>query len=423
MIPQISSSSASSFTSWQAKSSYSYQLVTLLQLNRIFTSYWFLLLVLFLLFAISISLHGQFKKARSLFNAKPSGKFSPQVVLKAGQFPTDTLRATWARKGFKTEGWKNGSMVLLNFSKYRRNVWGSFIFHGGILVIISASLLTFAYQKDGFVQLIEGDTFSGQEAGFLSTSKGILAGVFEPEFEIHLNKFSHSFWDTGELKEVKSDVTIDRRGVLLNTNLLRGQSLSVNGVNIYQSANVGYTLKISLLAGERGEQAVPTYFSLDMAPAGKPLMGKSDFPTTDYLLDINFFPDSQGRSSYLVDPSLQVRFLKGEREVGRAELKPGDEVLVEKSRFRFEEIRPWSGLILTGNRFMPLVYAGFLINAAGIFMMFLFNPQEILVSAVAEEEGFFSVAVAVRTRMGSKILLDDTVEALRELLGRESGKG
>jgi len=423
LIPQVSNSSASTFASWQAKSPYSYQLVVLLQLNRIFTSYWFLLLVVFLLLAIGISLHGQFKKACSAFNTKPSGKFTPQLTLRAGQFPADALRAAWAKKGYKTEEWNNGSALLLNFYRNRRNVWGSFTFHSGILVIAVASLLTFAYQKQGFVQLIEGDTFSGREAGFLSASKGILAGVFEPAFEIHLNKFSHSYWDTGELKEVKSELTIDRQGSAFQASLVRGQSLSVYGVDIYQSANFGYAVKISLLTDKPGEEAVPTYFSLDMAPAGKPLVGKSDFPTTDYLLDMNFFPDRNGRSLYPVNPFLQVRFLTGEREVGSAVLKPGEEVLVEKSRFRFEEIRPWSGLILTENRFIPLVYGGFLINALGVFMIFLFVPQEIYISAAAEKDGIFTVAVAVRTKVGRKILLDDTIEALHKLLDSETVRG
>ena len=423
LIPQVSNSPASYFASWQVNSPYSYQLVVLLQMNRIFTSYWFLLLVLFLLLSISISLHGQFKKARAAFAAKPSGNLTPQVTLRTGQFTADALIAAWARKGYKTKKWKKDSMVLLNFYRNRRNVWGSFTFHSGILIIVVASLLTFAFQKQGFIQLIEGDTFFGRETDFLSTSKGILAGAFEPAFEIHLNKFLHSYWDTGELKKVKSELTIDRQGSAVPASLVRGQSLSVDGVAIYQSAHFGYAVKISLLTDKPGEEAIPTYFSLDMAPAGKPLEGSSDFPTTNYRLDMKFFPDHDGPSPYPVNPSLQVKFLKGEREIGSAVMKPGDEALVEESRFRFEEIRPWSGLILTGNRFIPLVYTGFLINAAGIFMMFLFFPQEILVSAAPEKEGFFTLAVAVKTKMGSKILLDDTVETLHELLGPETVKG
>ena len=424
LIPQAGSYGAPSLASWQAKSPYSYYIVSSLQLNRLFTSSWFLLLVLLLLLSLSCSLHSQFKKARLAFQTKPAGKFDPQATLRSGQFPAAVLAALWAKKGFKVEEGKNGGMVLLNFSRNRWNVWGSFIFHGGLLVIMIASLLSFAYGRQGFVQLIEGDTFSGREADFLSTSKGILAAGFEPAFEIHLDKFFHSYWDTGELKELKSDVTIDRQGSSVRRSLLRGQSLSFEGISIYQSANFGYTVKVSLLTGKPGEAAaIPTYFSLDMAPPGKPLVGKSDFPMTNYLLDINFFPDHQGRSIYPVNPFLQIRFLEGEREIGRAGLKLGDEARVGGSRFRFDEIRPWSGLILTGNRFMPLVYAGFLINALGLGLMFFFVPREILISAAPEKEGIFHIGVAVRTRMGSKILLDDTMAVLHELLGGETVKG
>jgi cytochrome c biogenesis protein ResB len=160
-----------------------------------------------------------------------------------------------------------------------------------------------------------------------------------------------------------------------------------------------------------------------MAPAGKPLQGTSDFPTTGYVLDMTFFPDRGGRSPYPVNPSLDVRFLKGKREVARAALKPGEDTLVGRDRFRFEEVRTWSGLILAENRFIPLVYAGFLMSTAGLFMMFFFVPQEILVSRTVEKDGTLTIAVAVKTRMGNHALSADVVEHIKESLGREETKG
>ncbi len=363
------------------------------------------------------------RKALLAFNAEASFKFIPQTVIKTDMFPAAALEDALGKKRFQAQKHQEGSVLSLHFFRNRRNVWGSFIFHSGILVIIIAALLTFACQKRGFVQIIEGDTFPGREEGFLSTGNGLLAGRFDPAFEIHLKQFFHSYWDTGELKEVKSDVIIDRRGLPFETSLIRGTSLTVDGVAIYQSANFGYTLKMSLLTEEHGAATIPTYFSLDMAPDGKPLTGKSDFPDTNYILEMTFFPDRDRRSPYPVNPYLEVRFTKEEREVGRATLKPGEEVLVDGSRFRFEEVRNWSGLILTENRFIPLIYAGFLMSTAGLFMMFFFVPQEIFVSATGGKNGDFSIAIAVKTRMGGNALLADTIGILQESLAGGTKKG
>ena len=423
LIPQTTSSTPAYFAAWQAKSPYSYYLVKSLQLDRVFTSCWFLFLIFFLLPAVGFSVHGQFRKALLASNAKPSFKFTPQAVFKTDISPAAALGNVLGKKRFQAQERREGSTLLLNFSRNRQNVWGSFIFHSGILLIILAALLTFSCQKRGFVQLIEGDTFLGREEGFLSSSKGILAGRFDPAFAIRLERFSHTYWDTGELKEVQSDITIDRPGLPFRTSLRRGTPLSIDGVALYQSADFGYTLKISYIPGGKTGDVIPTYFSLDMAPAGKALKGTSDFPTTDYILDMTFFPDRGGRSPYPVNPYLEVRFMRGEREVGRAALKPGEEALVDGSRFRFEEVRNWSGLILTENRFIALVYGGFLMNALGLFMMFFFVPQEILVSRTAEKDGGFSVAVAVKTKMGSRALLADIVERIKESLGTEATKG
>lgn len=223
------------------------------------------------------------------------------------------------------------------------------------------------------------------------------------------------------MKELKSDVIIERRGLSVKKSLTRGKSIDIGGVSVSQSAHFGYTLKISLSTG--GTEGLPTYFSLDMAPAGRPLAGRSDFPTTDYILEMAFTPDRSGRSPYPLDPSLHLRFMTGEKEAGRAVLKPGEEALVGESRFRFEEIRNWSGLRLTENSFTSLVYGGFLLNTIGIFIIFLFPPQEVLVSVTKGAEGIFVVGVSVKARTGKNILLADAVGMVKGLPGGSPGKG
>ncbi len=422
LIPQSANTPSSFFEAWRMEHPVSFQLAVWFQLNRIFSSFWFLLLVLLMLFSITLSLQGQFRKAwRACAAAPPLFPLTPEVVFPTDAFDAAALRKRFAKRGFQKETHHQENAEGLIFFKNRRNVWGGVIFHGGMLLLILAALLTVAFQKRGFVQLIEGDSFSGRQEDFLSCENGIFSGRFDPGFGIQLEKLSHSYWDTGELKELKSDVIIERRGLSVKKSLTRGKSIDIGGVSVSQSAHFGYTLKISL--STEGTEGLPTYFSLDMAPAGRPLTGRSDFPTTDYILEMAFTPDRSGRSPYPLDPSLQLRFMTGEKEAGRAVLKPGEEALVGESRFRFEEIRNWSGLRLTENRFVILIYGGLLLNVLGVFMIFFFAPQEILVSATKGENGIFIVAVAVKTKAGNKILLADAVGMVKGLPGGSPGTG
>ncbi|MHB8091947.1 MAG: cytochrome c biogenesis protein ResB [Syntrophales bacterium] len=422
LIPQSANTPSSFFEAWRMEHPVSFHLAIWFQLNRVFSSFWFLLLVLLMFFSITLSLQGQFRKAwRACAAAPPLFPLTPEVVFQTDAFDAAALRKRFAKRGFQRETHHQENAEGLIFFKNRRNVWGGVIFHGGMLLLILAALLTVAFQKRGFVQLIEGDSFSGRQEDFLSCENGIFSGRFDPGFGIQLEKLSHSYWDTGELKELKSDVIIERRGLSVKKSLTRGESFDIGDVSISQSPHFGYTLKISL--STKGAEGLPTYFSLDMAPAGRPLTGRSDFPTTDYVLEMAFTPDRSGRSPYPLDPSLQLRFMTGEKEAGRAVLKPGEEALVGESRFRFEEIRNWSGLRLTENSFTSLVYGGFLLNTIGILIIFLFPPQEVLVSATKGGEGIFVVGVSVKARTGKNILLADAVGMVKGLPGGSPGKG
>jgi cytochrome c biogenesis protein len=409
MIPQAGMYSQASFSAWQSKSPHLYAIADSLRLNRVFSSYWFLALVLLLSSALSITCRQQFGKALALFR-RPPYPLAPDMVVNIPPSFLPALEETVRKKGFVLTMRGEGEEVSSLWSKHQWGVWGSFILHVGLLIIILGSLYTFAFQKWGFVQLIEGDTFSGRGADFISQSRGVLADPFEPGFQLHLKKFTHDYWDTGELKELRSEVVISEGTAERHLPVIKGEPVAANRVKIYQSGYFGYTVKLSLMEGEK--EAVPSYFSLDMTMKGKPLVGRSDFPTTAYICDFSLRPDQTGNSLYPRDPLLQVRFFKDGREIHKAVFALGEETIVEGKRFRFVEIRNWSGFFLTENRMLLLVYIGFFLSMAGIFVVYLFSPQAVYLSFAKGNDGALILSATVSCRRGKSLLLEELREAI-----------
>ena len=377
--------------------------------------------------SLGYSLAGQFSRAKTGFFAAPLANLPApgELVIKVAVTITDkasdaagawlAMLSEYLRsKGFRPAGTTGDIEKIFVFRKNRWGVWGAFVFHTGLLLLVIAAFLTYILEKRGVVQLIEGDTFLGRTGDFITVENGPWTAGFKPGFRLHLQKFHHAYWDTGDLKELISDIVIYDGAGERHAIIEKGTPVTVGAVRIYQSGYYGYTVKLSLMEGTK--EAVPSYFSLDMAARGKPLVGRSDFPMTGYICDFKFYRDVRGNSPYPRAPLLQVRFFRDDREVKSAALLPGDETVVEGRRFRFTEVRGWSGLILRENKALPLVYLGFFVSIGGIFMLYMLIPQTIFLTLTPTADGGVSAAAGVTCRRGKKLLLAELQEAINRMV-------
>jgi len=324
-IPQRTNIRPDYFISFQKNNPVLYRGLAFLGIYNIFTSWWFLLTIFLLSISLAISISIQLKKA-----------------------------------------------IAIYYRQKNQFVFGNTIFHGGLLVLLVSAFFTFSFKQWGFVQLIEGDTFTGHSCDFTTTDYGPLVGEFEVGYSVALEHFSHHYWDTGEIKELKSQIIVYRPAVPLSRlTITRESPVQVGGVEIYQSSFYGYTVKVELI---RGKQVIPTYYSLDMKTDG-PLRGKSFFPTTNYLLEMTYYPDYRGKSAYPVDSLLMIKFFQSGKEVARALLRLGEEVQVQENLFRFAEVRNWSGLIFTKDPFRVPILTGFVLVVFGIFLTFFASKE------------------------------------------------
>ena len=387
LIPQAADKSPSYFETWKEKNIYTYRFVNRLQLNRVYTSFWFLSAVFLVTVSLGYSVYLQVRR-----NLRQTTDHGPQTTDIFETEAPDKIKSVFISRGYRLLTVRNSQTSVnrerkLIFAKNSIGRWGSVIFHSGLLLVIVSALIAFSFQKRGFVQLIEGETFDGRDDDFLVKDMGILTKDFNPDFKTHLRGFRHTYWENWQVKFVESSLTVINDGKTTRRMLSVNNPLVVNGTKIYQSLDYGYALSF-ILKQQSGEEIL-TRFTLDRpADVNKPAIGKSDFPTTGYLFEMKFYPDIRKPSFYPAMPILYLTVYKNRSAdpsqiIFNGLLLPGNAVKLGEDVLYFADIRNWSGLIFAENPGIFITYAGFIAGIAGAVMIFLMPYKEIHASVDA----------------------------------------
>jgi cytochrome c biogenesis protein ResB len=407
LIPQVTDKSPSYFELWKEKNPYTFRIVDRLQLNRVYTSIWFLSTIFLVMVSLGYSIYLQVRRnlfQHSSFTIHERGtnsdlrsiankRYFAILKEKRGGVDIEKIKKIFRKKGYRLllihDKKTNSSEPLainnkqkLVFIKNSIGRWGSIIFHFGMLLIIISALIAFSFQKRGFVQIIKGEIFSGKDTDFLSKNVGVFVRNFDLDFKTHFLSFKHEYGDNDILKALESSIAIiDRYGKIRRALLSINEPFDFNGVRIYQSNNYGYTLSF-VLRKNSGEKVV-THFNLDMArKKGVPLIGKSDFPTTDYIFQIKFYPDITGQTFYITKPIVYLTISEAfsNNLLFKGLLLPKHSIKIKDDILTFAGITEWSGLIFAQNPGIIITYIGFIFGIVGALVIFGFPYKEVCLS-------------------------------------------
>ncbi|MDA8244858.1 MAG: cytochrome c biogenesis protein ResB [Elusimicrobia bacterium] len=368
-VPQIADSSPAVIGAWRSASPLTYRLAGVLRLDRIYTSPWFLLLVAAAGVVLAYSVRLQFRGCLSGL----AGSGAPAV-----QFPGQgRLSAALSARGYSMLPASAGEA---RFAANRPGRWGSPVFHLGLLLVIVAAFLTFAFQQRGFVQLIEGEVFDGAAADFLTVNNGPLAGRFLVPFSLRMNKLEQAYWGNGQPRDFGSRVDfLEESGRPAPALISVNNPFRRRGVTVYQSPYYGYSVSLALKRPAGAETL--THFLLDRAAVpSRPAVGGADFPGTGYLFWLEFLPDAAGRSFFVKDPVLKARVTEGGRVVFDGPVPMDGTVRVGADSLRVAAVRGWSGLVFVRDRWQGLAYAGLGLCVLGAALMFLLPYRELAVA-------------------------------------------
>lgn len=381
LVPQIGDKSPSYFEAWRLGSPRTFYLVNILQLDRVYSSVWFLTLVCIILMALCYSVYSQIIRNSKKMHALPPPPGKWDVITTGPALDCDSLAAYMKKLGYRPDSHPGPNPDdcgrLMIFSKNNVTRWGGAVFHFGLLLIIAAGMIGLAFHKRGFVQIIEGELFSGNHDGFLTRSIGPLQDRFDTTFETRLNAFSRSYWDTDQIKDISSTLAlIDNSGSTREETVTVNHPVTFKGIRLYQTLNYGYALSFVMRGPDGGETVA--HFMVDAPETrNRPFTGSIGFPHTPYIFDMKFYPDISMNSFYLGRPVLSLKVMNDvSRVVFDALLRPGDVINIEGNLFRFHAIAPWCGLRYVRSFDMSIAYAGFILSSLGATMIFLIPHKQ-----------------------------------------------
>lgn len=393
-IPQITGKPPQFFEAWKARSPEVYYVIELLQLNQVYTSIWFLVLAALIALCLIFSIYYQSKVLiksggpvkRDITQSSFKDYFAIESVysseLGVGRL-ADEIKEIFKDRGYRPCLITEGSRYFI-FGKNRWGRWGGVIFHVGLLFVIIAAFYGLAFQKRGFVQLIRTDTFQGKDKDWVVKSLGVLAKDFDLGFKVYLNKFTPTYWENDQIKELESGLTIiDDKGEAKEFSLSLRNPIHFKGTRIYQSRYYGYSP--GFILKREGYNPVITHFLLD-APGkkDKPFAGKMDFPTTEYILNMKFYPDLIEPSFYATLPGVDLTVTEKGEERFKGRVLFSQRAWLGKDTLTFAQIHYWTGLTFVKNYGMPLVYLGFALSTLGALLIFMLSYTEIHLKVIEE---------------------------------------
>ncbi|MFW8601221.1 cytochrome c biogenesis protein ResB [Desulfobacterota bacterium M19] len=377
IIPQSADKTPRFLSAWQAANPLLYKIVKLLQLDRIYTSVWFLALIAIITCSLCCSLYGQLQKALKSPDFDP-GSNTVSVQRKAicsffvwrTAAAAETIIRLMKKRGYHHSPAESADSSLL-FNKNKIGRWGGIIFHCGLLCILLAGLWNMSLRQRGLAILTVGDNFNGQTGRWANTRTGISAGPFRPQFTISLDKFQPQYWNNDQIKSLFSEVTIvEQGGKSVIVPISVNNPGHVNGIKLFLSGDYGYAL--DLLLNSNSAHPVLAHILLDV-PASRQETATYDMtiPTTAYRLHINFHPDRQKPSMLLTSPAADLTVSVPGEPPFRAIILPGQSIVLPLGdTLTFNKVSYWTGIIFAKSYGIPLLYAGFGLCIIGAFLLY-----------------------------------------------------
>ncbi len=328
------------------------------------------------------------------------------------------IQVTPTKKGFVVFG-----------EKWRWSRLGVYIVHLSVVLLLLGGVIGSIFGFDGFVNIPEGETID--KIHIRGTGK-----MYQLPFKIRCDDFSVSFYKNGAPKEFRSDLVILKNDQeVFKKSIIVNDPLRYAGINIFQSSY-----------GEMQEEA-PTpvaisppeeiILSLTIRDTGmnyqqKTRIGETfDLPegmgkmvVTDFVPKAKFMgqPIGEALTGILtltggepVEVTLPLRFANFDKmRKGRmiiSVLEPSAQKQMPKHT---KNKRFYTGLEITNDPGVWVVYSGFILMLAGCFVTFFMSHEQVAIEITAK--GKKSLVQVAGTAYRNKMAMQRKVKQLSDKL-------
>ncbi|MFQ5480270.1 MAG: cytochrome c biogenesis protein ResB [Thermodesulfobacteriota bacterium] len=209
------------------------QVIFYTEVNDLYHAWWFTALLGLLCLNIIVCTFERFPpKWKALLNQKPSGKFNARIISNCSHNNTITMAAeldkakekvlsVFKKKKYKTQLTTASDGHYIYAWRGTLGRFGSDVVHISLLLILLGSILGGFYgYKDNKI-VYEGDTMVVPEA----------------PFQVKLNKFWIDFYDTGQIRQYNSLLSVIENGKeVMKKQIWVNEPLYYKGIRFYQSS-------------------------------------------------------------------------------------------------------------------------------------------------------------------------------------------
>ncbi|RLB26872.1 MAG: hypothetical protein DRG71_01085 [Deltaproteobacteria bacterium] len=340
------------------------------------------------------------------------------VVSQPGESVSSTLEGLLQSKYKGVVKKLSGSTVYFYADKGRFSHFGVYLVHLSVLVIIAGALIGSFFGFEAYVNILEGD----------QVSSAMLRGKMVPVdlgFTVRCDDFKVSFYDNGAPKEYRSDLSFLHNGEKVKSAvLLVNHPVKFRGITFYQSSYGAVPGDKALIRIVR-RASKPQTSSLTVK-----LGEKVPLP-----LDDGFFTVSQIKDNFMnMGPAIlikvasqkgkPIRFWVFQYQDRIRRSFPGifekfpklNPSAYKPYTFYLEEIESkyYTGLQLSKDPGVPVVWAGFILIIGGLFITFFASHRRFWIR-IESRGGKSKISVAAMASKNPVGLERETHELLQTL--------
>lgn len=403
----------------QAFGEFAYQLFSLLGVFDMYHSWWFQTLLLLLTVNIVVCSVDRLSATWKIIFAKnPSFNASRFKGLKNRETFEDNRSTEQLKKLYPPvlgrafrhsclEKTEKGFSIFGDKGRWTR--LGVYVVHASVIFLLIGGLIGSIFGFDGFVNIPEGEAVNSIRLGN--------AGKTLPlDFEIRCDNFAVSFYDSGMPKEYRSSLTIVEQGKpVLKKEIIVNDPLRYKGVNMFQSS-YGQLPPNEAILNFTGRKTGRTY--TEKAVVGEPIELPEKMGT--FVLDgfetaASFKGQNIGealRGTLAVPDGEKQAILLPLRFPSFDKMRRGQQVIsVGELKQRY-----FTGLQVTRDPGVGLVYLGFVLMILGCYVTFFMSHQQVCVEVI--EKANHSVVVVSGKANKNRMGMQNRVKKLAAKLAR-----
>jgi len=408
----------------QAYGDFGFKLFSVLGLFDMYHAWWFLLLLLTLTVNIIVCSVERFPAAWKIvssrkrgFNAGRFRKMANHQTVTAPSLPEElqpVVAKAISRRFKKLQIESTDGGFLLFAEKRRWSRLGVYVVHTSIVLLLLGSIIGSIYGFEGFVNIPEGeavDTIQLRNSNRMHTL----------DFTIRCDDFDVSFYENGAPREYRSDLTLLEGGKAVHAkSIVVNDPVRYRGINIFQSS-YGKVPSETITLGFTSKETGMTYtekmrpgqsFKIPENLGTLTLQGLNrEAAFKGHSIGAAYVATLTGKGDREEQILLPVRFPSFDR------MRKGDVFIAVTE----QEEKYYTGLQVTRDPGVWVVYTGFMLMLAGCFITFFMSHQQLMVE-VERVKGETRIRVS-GTANKNKLGMDGAVEKVAQQLAEKSGAG